>query len=97
MSTQKEILDFLKSRKEEIRKQFSVSLIGLIGSYAEGKQSEFSDIDLLVEFSEPTYNNLAGLNIYLEKGLRRKIDIVSKNKYLKNSFLKAIEKEAIYV
>ena len=43
--------------------------IGLYGSYAHGRQTEKSDIDLVVELKEPKFDALAGLYIYIEEAL----------------------------
>lgn len=97
MLSQKEILDFLTKNNNTIKKKFAVVNIALFGSYAKNTAIEESDIDLLVEFSEHTYDNLAGLYIYLEENLGKKIDIVSKHRYMRKSFLEIVEKEALYI
>ncbi|RPI19641.1 MAG: toxin-antitoxin system toxin subunit [Ignavibacteriae bacterium] len=96
MLTQEEILDFLKKNNETLKEKFSVVRIGLVGSYAIGKQSESSDIDFLVEFKEPSFDDLAGLYIFLEDNFDKKIDIIRMRKYLKKNFLQRLEKTVIY-
>jgi len=44
-----------------------VSLIGYFGSFATDKQNENSDLDLLVEFSEPIFWKFCTLERYLEQ------------------------------
>ncbi|MBI1779366.1 MAG: nucleotidyltransferase family protein [Proteobacteria bacterium] len=61
----------------ELLERYSVRKIGLFGSYAKGKQNERSDIDLLVEFERPTYDNFLGLSEHLEKLLGRKVEILT--------------------
>ena len=51
--------------------------IGLFGSYAHGRPSPDSDIDFLVEFEQPTYDNFVGLVAYLEATFRRKVDVLT--------------------
>jgi predicted nucleotidyltransferase len=52
-------------------KRFSVRRIGLFGSYARGQQTAQSDIDFIVEFDRPTYDNFYNLCVYLEKLFKR--------------------------
>jgi uncharacterized protein len=36
-----------------LREKFTVARLGIFGSYAVNEQTEESDVDILVEFSEP--------------------------------------------
>ncbi len=62
---------------QDILKKYKVRRIGLFGSYAKGKQNKRSDIDFLVEFEEPTFDNFMGLIKYLEKLFGKKVDILT--------------------
>jgi predicted nucleotidyltransferase len=53
MLTRVDIENKLKNIKPELRDKFHVIRIGYFGSFANGSQNEKSDLDLLVEFSEP--------------------------------------------
>ena len=56
-----------------------VKKVYLFGSHAGGEANENSDVDLSVVLSDDakvTYITLAGYLIDLEKGLKRKIDLV---------------------
>lgn len=74
--TQREILSTLKRNREMLRK-YQVKRIGLFGSYATGKQEKRSDLDFLVEFEEPTFDNFMGLHDSLRRLFRRKIDLLT--------------------
>lgn len=74
--TRREILRSLRSRHEAL-KRFGVKRIGLFGSYAAGRHNQKSDLDFLVEFQEPTFDNFLGLTDYLEKLFRTKVDILT--------------------
>ena len=91
-----EILDILKSRKQEIEQQFEVSKIGLFGSYAKDMQTEDSDIDFYVEFKKKSFDNLAGLWVYLEELYHKKIDIFHKHKNNNQVIISNIQKEVVY-
>jgi len=74
--TRARILKILRDNDEALKK-YSVKKIGLFGSYARGKQKRGSDIDLLVEFEKPTYDNFYDLIVYLEKVFRRKVQVLT--------------------
>lgn len=74
--TKTEILDSIKSEKDFLARQFGVVNIGLFGSYAKDVQSSNSDIDVIVELKEPRFDRMAGLQIYLENKLGRRIELV---------------------
>ena len=57
--------------------KYKVKRIGLFGSFAAGKQRKRSDIDFVVEFAEPTFDNFMALHDYLAKLFRRKIDLLT--------------------
>ena len=63
MKTREEILAILKSLKSEMSERYHVVSIGVFGSVSRGEQKEGSDIDILVEFSQPV-----GFFTFLESG-----------------------------
>lgn len=60
----------------DVIKGYSVLRIGVFGSVARGEAGEDSDIDVLVEFSEVTFDNYFDLKFFLEDLLGRKVDLV---------------------
>ena len=68
-----EIISLIKAEKPFLKENFGVIHIGIFGSYAKDRQTIDSDIDFLVEFEEPRFDWIAGLNIYLEKKLTEKL------------------------
>jgi predicted nucleotidyltransferase len=92
-----EILKILRKEKEYLRENFGLLSIGLFGSYAKGTETPRSDIDVLVELTEPRFDFLAGLQIYLEKKIGKPVEIVRKRKGLSYRFLERIEKDIQYV
>ncbi len=74
--TKADILEFLRSHKDEMYEKFGLVKIGLFGSYVRGEQREDSDIDLAVEIkSSNKFRSFFGLKSYLEDGLHKKIDL----------------------
>ncbi|WP_456488599.1 nucleotidyltransferase family protein [Caminibacter pacificus] len=94
--TKREILNFLKSHKNEIYQKFKVRNIGLFGSFAKNENSKNSDIDIYVEFEEKTFDNLAGLYEYLENNFHQRVDIYYPHKFSDKRVLEKIKKELIY-
>ena len=92
-----EIIDLIKAEKDFLKENFGVLNIGLFGSYAKNQQNSDSDIDLLVEFSEPCFDWIASLQIYMEKKFDKKIEIVRKRNLSKSRFFERVEQEIIYV
>ncbi len=94
--TKKELLSKLDIKREFIENEFSIKKIGLFGSYAQDNQTDESDIDFYVEFKNKTFDNLAGLWVYLEELYHKKIDIVHKHKNNNKTLLQHIKKEVVY-
>jgi predicted nucleotidyltransferase len=74
------ILSILQGSLPEVRKKYRVVRMGLFGSYAREKATEFSDIDIFVEF-EPGADlwDLSGLKIFLEDLFQRPVDVATLN------------------
>ncbi len=94
--TKDDILNELSKNKSYIEQNFEVDKIGLFGSYAKGKQTEDSDIDIYVEFKHKTFDNLAGLWNYLEELYHKKIDLFHKHKHNNQVIISNIQKDVIY-
>jgi predicted nucleotidyltransferase len=85
------IMGFLREHKD-ILIQYQVKRIGLFGSYLHGRQSRLSDVDFLVEFVKPSFDNYMGLLEFLEQGLGREVDLVTR-KSLSRYILPQVRKE----
>lgn len=94
-----EVKNILKEHKEEVSRKYKVSEIGIFGSFVRGEQRKRSDIDILVEFDQ---RNIPGLlkfiemERYLEKLLRKKVDLVRKGG-IRPELRKIILKEVVYI
>ena len=86
-----EVKQQLQTLKPTLKKRFKVETIDIFGSYARGEQTEKSDLDILVTYSEMVDLLLiAGLRRYLRRKLHMKVDVISKeflNKYIKEQVL----------
>jgi len=74
--TRRRILSTLR-RNADLLQKHSVHRLALFGSYGARRQSGKSDLDFLVEFERPTYNNFLGLSKDLERLFGRKVDILT--------------------
>jgi uncharacterized protein len=73
----KEVLALLKNRKRTLKK-YGVRSLALFGSVARNQARKQSDVDLLVEFSQPVgLFQFARLKMYLEEVLGHKVDLVT--------------------
>jgi predicted nucleotidyltransferase len=74
MLTHKMIADAIKKAANT----FSLTKAEYFGSYAEGLATEKSDLDLLVEFKEPTVSILSIIKLkhYLEDELLIPVDVI---------------------
>ncbi len=70
------IVEVLRRQRQDLTR-FGVNTIALFGSHAKNTQGASSDLDFLVEFSVPTYDNFVELENYLEKLFDRKVDILT--------------------
>lgn len=74
--TRAQILRTLHEHDAQLR-QFSVRTIGLFGSYAKGTPGEESDIDFLVDFEQPTYDNFYNLIVFLERLFGKHVEMLT--------------------
>lgn len=90
-----DVITVLRQHEKEIKKNYHVKKIGLFGSYVRHKENEKSDIDILVEFEEPTLHNFMSLIEYLEKIFGKRVDLVTQKSL--NPYLRPIiEKEVVW-
>lgn len=72
-------LRILRQHLPEIKEKYSVSYLGIFGSYIRGEQTINSDLDVLVEFDEtPGLLKYIELEYYLSDLLGVKVDLVTK-------------------
>ena len=71
------VLEILRSHLQEIKPRFGVSRIGLFGSFARGEAGPDSDVDILVEFEQPTFDNFMELAFFLEDLVQMRVELVA--------------------
>ena len=94
MSEKEKILNKLKELKPYLNKEFSVSKMGLFGSYGDNTYTDDSDIDILVEFNKPIGWKFFSLEIFLENTFKKRIDLVTHlalKDVIKNDILQSVQ------
>ena len=90
------IIKLLKHLKPELIDKFHISTIGLFGSVVRDDFNSDSDVDIIVDFSQPIGIEFIDLAEFLEKKLKKSVDLVSKNG-VKQKYYHLFESEIIYV
>lgn len=97
MKSLEEIKEILKKQKPAIREKYSVTKIGIFGSYVRGEQKKKSDVDILVEFEKPiSLLKLVNLENFLADNIGIKVDIVPKED-IRQELKERILGEVVYV
>jgi predicted nucleotidyltransferase len=96
MSSLSQIQKTLSSHKAEFFDLFRVKTLAVFGSYARNEQRKDSDVDILVEFSSPVGIEFIDLGNYLERILKLRVDLVSRNG-VKPQYFKQIKGDLKYV
>ncbi len=101
MKTLDELRQILSPQKQSLCDTYQITDLRIFGSYARGEQTETSDVDFLVDYTDyienaPTLIDLIKLRDYLSELLEMKVDIVTKNG-LKPQIRERVLAEAIYV
>ena len=97
--TIEEVKAILKEHKAEVIQKCRVREIGIFGSFVRGEQKRRSDVDILVEFDPrniPGLLKLIEMEVYLEKLLRTKVDVVIKSG-IRPELKKIILNEVVYI
>jgi uncharacterized protein len=79
MKKDEEIIGILRKSMPELAEKYSVERLGIFGSFSDGSYDNDSDVDILVDFKKPVGWKFFTLEIYLEKILGRKVDLVTRN------------------
>ena len=95
MAVENKIMLKIQDMREELAERFSVRSIGVFGSTVAGQANAQSDVDILVELNEPTFDHYMELKFRLEEVLGRDVDLVLKDA-LKPRLKPIIEKEVRY-
>jgi uncharacterized protein len=80
MKNLEDIKQWFVLNKSILQERYKVRELGIFGSYVRREQTETSDVDVLVEFSEtPSLLKFVNLENYLSDSLGVKVDLVHKS------------------
>lgn len=87
----------IKDAVVQVAPAYPVISIDLFGSFANGKNTEDSDVDLLVYFDEKVASlfDMSGLKLDIQEKLNTKVDLVA-GPLRENSYLTIDKKVRIY-
>lgn len=76
--TKSELFNALSANRARLR-QYGVKRCGVFGSFVREKQTDQSDVDILVEFEpgKKSFDNFMHLAFFLEETLGRKVELVT--------------------
>lgn len=93
----KEIVKILQEYKAANAERYKIQAMGIFGSVARDEFWEGSDVDVVLQISEPDLFLLVGIKNDLEERFHRQVDLVTYRENM-NTFLKQrIDAEAVYV
>ena len=94
MKTRQEYIDILKSHADELRQNYGISYMRLIGSVAKDEHRQGSDIDIYVVMPPRAYSLCAAAD-YLESILGTSVDLIRKHSNMRPFFLNQINKYGV--
>jgi predicted nucleotidyltransferase len=86
----------LRKAKAHLFTKYHVNTLGLFGSIVRNDFTHESDVDIVVDFNRPIGIEFVDLANELEKLLKRKVDLVSKDG-IKPKYFQEIQSEIRYV
>jgi uncharacterized protein len=97
MNTNKEeILKKLSQVKPLLQQDYNLTTLALFGSYARNENTDESDIDIMVEFSEPSFTNLCNTVDSLDELFKgTKVQIVTRGA-IKPNYFEFVKPDLIY-
>jgi len=97
MADRQIILATLKQAKPLLEKKYSIKDLALFGSYSRNEAvAGKSDVDVMVDFTQPIGLAFVDLADELEQLLQMKVDLVSRGG-IKPKYFSVIEPDLIYV
>jgi hypothetical protein len=89
------VIDKISGIHLELVEKYTVKRIGVFGSFTRGDEKAESDVDILVELAEPTFDHYMDLKFRLEEVLQRPVDLVLADR-IKERLKPIIEREVVY-
>ena len=77
MLTKNKVVEILKKEQPYLQKEYGVRKIAIFGSFARGRATQKSDVDIFIEFIKSPGMKFFDLMDYLDKKLGRKTDVLT--------------------
>lgn len=91
-----DIVQQLAAIRPQLNERFTVTRIGVFGSCVRGEDTPKSDVDILVDLADPTFDHYMDLKFLLEDLLQRPVDLLLADA-VKPRLKPVIEREIVYV
>jgi len=95
MKTSDDILAYLRHSQERFARLYGVRRIGIFGSIVRGAATEGSDLDVLVEMVDQTFDRYMDLKFELEDAFGTPVDLVLAD-VVKERLRPIIQQEVVY-
>jgi uncharacterized protein len=92
-----DIIQTLKTFKEQHAEEYGIQHMGLFGSLARDEATKDSDVDVVVKVIKQDMFNLIGIKQDLEEILHTSVDLISYREKMNPFLKKRIDKDAFYV
>lgn len=89
------VIEKISSIQRELDEKYTVKRIGVFGSFARGDEKAESDVDIVVQLAEPTFDHYMDLKFRLEEVLQRPVDLVLEDS-IKKRLKPIIKREVVY-
>lgn len=86
----------LAGARADLFRRYPIRRLALFGSIVRGDDRPDSDVDIMVEFSEPVGLEIVDLAIDLEKLIGRRVDLVTR-RAIRDRLRPYIERDLVYV
>ena len=93
--TASSVVQRIAGMRLELSERFTVKRIGVFGSFARDDAGPESDVDIVVELAEPTFDHYMDLKFRLEDVLKRPVDLVMADT-VKPRLKPIIDQEVVY-
>jgi predicted nucleotidyltransferase len=93
--TASSVVQRIAGMRLELSERFTVKRIGVFGSFARDDAGPESDVDIVVELVEPTFDHYMDLKFRLEDVLKRSVDLVMADT-VKPRLKPIIDREVVY-
>ena len=92
-----EVIEVLRRHKAEFAERYGVTGLGVFGSVARDNATEASDVDVVVEMTNPDLFFMVHIKEALEEEFHRPVDVVSYGKWMSRFMKNRIDQEGVYV